>query len=317
MAPLNGLLDLLNKVIESFMAKRLIRRLLTTEHGRDYQKWGVIYADSLAKRYQLIRIDDGNIWLSDSRGEEFLVHLGLLNPKKLHVTYLRDDGTDVIFSPLQAYFVLLLNEHLVSGFRENWLGSKQWFYNRRKLRTPLQHDLLKAIVEISLDDPSVRFTPHAIARTMLGPQLAQHPERNRVYSGVDYHIRALVATGAVYREEVNEGEQPSFKIGETAIAELEKQNLSRTLMAREQVNRYLIVMLTLVSVTAAIAQTFVAERAREVAGEALETQRAQLRLEQERDIRALKEKSASEKLSTCEKSEGAKGQALATDKKSK
>lgn len=303
MISINGLLELLDTAIESFVAKRLLRRLLTSERSDYYQRWGVFHVESLANWYRLTRIDDEKINLSDTRGDELSVPLGFLNPKKLHVTYRREDGTDAVYSPVQAYVVLTFNEHLVSGVREKWSGLKQWLYSRRKLRTPLQYEMLRVIVEVSLDDPSIRFTSHAIAHIMLGPRLAQHPERNRIYSGVEYHLRALVATGAVDREEGNKGESPIFKIGETAITELEKQSLSRTLVAREQINRYLIIMLTIVSVAAALAQAWVAERARKVAGEALETQRAQLKLEIERDARTLREKEMNETLPTCKKSQ--------------
>lgn len=288
MVSIDSILSFLKAAASSYIAESLIEKLLAGRTDHRYEKWAIFQVESLKVSYRLLKVESNKLRASDKQGTEFFAPLSHIVPEKLLITFRREDGTEAIYSPIQAQIVLLLNESLFNGFREAWTRQKQWVYNHRKLRTPLQYDLLKAIVEISLDDPSVRFTPHAIANALLGPRLSQHPERARVYSGVEYHFRALAAAKAI-DQEIKDGGALGFKIGETAIAELEKQNLSRTLEKREQINKYLIVMLTVVSVVAAIGQTWVANEARAVANSALELQRAQFNLELARDQRAREE----------------------------
>jgi len=280
----------LSEAMTSVSAEHLIRKLLAKGNETRYQKWSLFYVESLADQYQLLGLVNDQVLLASKTGAEFSAPLKTLTPSKLHARYRRDDSSEAVYSPIQAQFALLLNEHAVRGLGEWWSSLRQGIYNRSKLRTPPQYDLLRAIVEVSLDDSSVRFTPSAIANALLGPRLALHPERARVYSGVEFHFRALAASKAIDREAAKEGDPPGFKIGETAIAELERQNLARTIETREQTNRYLIVMLTVASVVATALQAWVAFSARDVAGEALVLQRAQLNLELERDRRTLKEK---------------------------
>jgi len=281
----------LGEATTSVSAGRLIKILLSLDAAEKYQKWSLFYVESLAEQYRLRKLVDGHVVLVSAKtSEEVSAPTQMLASNKLHARYRRDDGSESVYSPPQALIALLLTEHIVRGLGEHWSNTRQRLYNRRKLRTPSQFDLLRAIVDVSLDDSSVRFTPHAIANTLLGPRLPRHPDRARVYSGVEFHFRALAASKAIDRETAEGGESLGFKIGETAIAELDRQSIARQAESRENTNRYLIVTLTIASLFAAGMQAWIAQGAREVASDALELQRAQLNLELQRDQRALKEK---------------------------
>lgn len=285
----------IGRAIEARAARFLIRRLLSDETKGKFGRWNIFQLENLERFYQLQRYSAGHVEAITNDGERFTVPLHLINPIKLHIAFQVDEDHQQLLHPLTAVFVLVLNEQVAKWIDRSWRDLPQYFYNRRAVRVPSQFTLLKHIVEISLDDRSVKFTSQTLASTLLNPRLARHPNRNRVYVGIEQHLRALAAVNAISIEEAT-GETPvTFGIGQTAIADLEKMTLARTFEARDRNNKYLIVLLTVITVLAAVAQTWVANNALGVAADALAVQRAQLALEHERDQRAAKEKLASAK----------------------